>query len=237
MQQASRRRSSLQEDAAEAPPQLPLTDGRHFACRRCRRILSETQWYATGCVECSSTMGVPDRDSLLDFATPHFHNFIGLIAPGQSWVARLIMKSRAPTNGVFAEKLSDDEVEEEEEEERDDVLAARDGEDHYDDDDDAENGEKDADVMEVAETPAAAAAAGGVAPSHDDDGDDDLEGILPAPKAPSSSDMAAAEAAKQPAESAVSAEDNAMAPADEARELKRVKLEVDHNAMRDDGSA
>ncbi|KAG5467360.1 hypothetical protein CUR178_01003 [Leishmania enriettii] len=101
------------EEQVEAPPQLPLTDGRYYACRRCRRILSEIQWYATGCVECSAMMGVPDRDNLLDFATPHFHNFIGLIAPGQSWVARLIMKSREQTNGVFAETLSDDEPEEE----------------------------------------------------------------------------------------------------------------------------
>ncbi|KAK7195734.1 Spt4/RpoE2 zinc finger containing protein [Novymonas esmeraldas] len=100
--------------ATEAPPQLPLTDGRHYACRRCRRILSEAQWYTEGCGECSSTMGVPDRDSLLDFATPHFHNFIGLIAPEQSWVARLIMKSREPTNGIFAEALSDDELSDEE---------------------------------------------------------------------------------------------------------------------------
>ncbi|KAG5466820.1 hypothetical protein LSCM1_00997 [Leishmania martiniquensis] len=102
-------------EKVEAPPQLPLTDGRYYACRRCRRILSEGQWYATGCVECSAMMGVPDRDNLLDFATPHFHNFIGLIAPGQSWVARLIMKSREPTNGVFAETLSDDEPEEDSE--------------------------------------------------------------------------------------------------------------------------
>ncbi|KAG5492658.1 hypothetical protein JKF63_01237 [Porcisia hertigi] len=104
------------EEQVEAPPQLPLTDGRYYACRRCRRILSESQWYAAGCVECSATMGIPDRDSLLDFATPHFHNFIGLIAPGQSWIARLIMKSREPTNGVFAEMLSDDEPEDEEDE-------------------------------------------------------------------------------------------------------------------------
>ncbi|CAM43451.1 conserved hypothetical protein [Leishmania braziliensis MHOM/BR/75/M2904] len=104
------------EELVEAPPQLPLTDGRYYACRRCRRILSEAQWYATGCVECSAAMGIPDRDNLLDFATPHFHNFIGLIAPGQSWVARLIMKNREPTNGIFAETLSDDEPEEEEDE-------------------------------------------------------------------------------------------------------------------------
>ncbi|KAG5491117.1 hypothetical protein JIQ42_01012 [Leishmania sp. Namibia] len=103
------------EEQVEAPPQLPLTDGRYYACRRCRRILSEIQWYETGCVECSAMMGIPDRDNLLDFATPHFHNFIGLIAPGQSWVARLIMKSREQTNGVFAEALSDNEPEEESE--------------------------------------------------------------------------------------------------------------------------
>lgn len=116
------------EEPAEAPPQLPLTDGRYFACRRCRRILSEAQWYATGCVECSATMGVPDRDTLLDFATPHFHNFIGLIAPEQSWVARLIMKSREPTNGIFAETLSDDEPEDEEDDDMMEPYAADAGE-------------------------------------------------------------------------------------------------------------
>lgn len=115
MQQSVRRLSRVEEEV-EAPPQLPLTDGRYFACRRCRRVLSEMQWLSTGCVDCSATMGVPDRDNLLDFATPHFHNFIGLIAPGQSWVARLIMKSRAELNGVFAETLSDDEADDEGEE-------------------------------------------------------------------------------------------------------------------------
>ncbi|CAC9544886.1 conserved hypothetical protein [Leishmania infantum JPCM5] len=116
MQTSQSLHTAPEEEEVEAPPQLPLSDGRCYACRRCRRILSEVQWYATGCVECSATMGVPDRDSLLDFATPHFHNFIGLIAPGQSWVARLIMKSREPTNGIFAETLSDDEPEDEEDE-------------------------------------------------------------------------------------------------------------------------
>lgn len=116
---------SLVEEELEPPPQLPLTDGRYFACRRCRRILSEAQWFSTGCIECSATMGTPDRDSLLDFATPHFHNFVGLIAPGQSWVARLIMKSRTSTNGVFAETLSDNETDEDEEQGEDDVMGER----------------------------------------------------------------------------------------------------------------
>lgn len=123
--QQQQRRDSLGEGEVEAPPQLPLTDGRYYACRRCRRILSEAQWFSAGCVECSATMGIPDRDNLLDFATPHFHNFIGLIAPGQSWVARLIMKARAETNGIFAETLSDDESaadEEDDEGELDDGL-------------------------------------------------------------------------------------------------------------------
>lgn len=100
------------ENEVEAPPQLPLTDGRYFACRRCHRILSESQWYAQGCSECSPTMGIPDRLTLMDYATPHFHNFIGLIAPQKSWVARLIMKSNESTNGVFAEAISDDDIEE-----------------------------------------------------------------------------------------------------------------------------
>lgn len=56
------------------------------------------------------------RADLNAHATTRFHNFIGLIAPEQSWVARLIGKTQCP-NGVFAEALSDDEYADEEDEE------------------------------------------------------------------------------------------------------------------------
>lgn len=206
--QQPKRRDSAQDDEVEAAPQLPLTDGRYFACRRCRRVLSETQWFTAGCVDCSATMGVPDRDNLLDFATPHFHNFIGLIAPGQSWVARLIMKSRAQTNGIFAENLSDDESAEADEE---DALA-----DRYlgEDDDDAVDEEEDA-VVEEREAPASA---GYVNPFATGDVDEVAAQSL-------------GSAAEPIAEAPVSAND-ASATAFETMAPKRVKLEVDADALR-----
>ncbi|KPA86211.1 hypothetical protein ABB37_00451 [Leptomonas pyrrhocoris] len=197
------RRDALTEDEVEAAPQLPLTDGRYFACRRCRRILSEAQWFSAGCVECSSTMGVPDRDNLLDFATPHFHNFIGLIAPGQSWVARLIMKSRAETNGIFAETLSDDDTDGDEEEVEDAFG------DRYVGDEE----------VEEEEAPEAALAADSVDYLHSDSAEKDRD-ATPAPELSPAPAVTEAVAGKT-ADVTNAVEDIA------SREVKRVKTEID----------
>ncbi|CCW69441.1 unnamed protein product [Phytomonas sp. Hart1] len=92
----------------EPPPQLPIGHKNYFCCRTCRRILSESQWYAEGCSECGT--GPIRRGELLEYASSHFHNFFGLIAPEKSWVARLIRKKNC-ANGVFAEAISDEELE------------------------------------------------------------------------------------------------------------------------------
>lgn len=44
----------------------------------------------------------------MELATPHFINFIGLVAPEKSWVARLIGKTHSP-NGVYAQALTDED--------------------------------------------------------------------------------------------------------------------------------
>lgn len=92
-----------------APPQLPSDTKGYFACKTCRRILNETQWYTQGCSECNT--GPVQRGDLMERATPNFSNFIGLVSPGQSWVGRLINKVDCP-NGVYAEMLADEEEEE-----------------------------------------------------------------------------------------------------------------------------
>ncbi|CCW62086.1 unnamed protein product [Phytomonas sp. EM1] len=91
----------------EPPPQLPVKHRNYYCCRNCRRILAESQWYAEGCSECGT--GPIRRDELLEYASSHFHNFFGLIAPEKSWVARLIGKKRC-LNGVFAEAISDEDL-------------------------------------------------------------------------------------------------------------------------------
>ncbi|KPI90275.1 hypothetical protein ABL78_0657 [Leptomonas seymouri] len=198
-------RDSPLEEETEAPPQLPLTDGRYFACRRCRRILSESQWFSTGCVECSATMGVPDRDNLLDFATPHFHNFIGLIAPGQSWVARLIMKSRAETNGIFAETLSDDETDGENEGE--DAMGDRYLEDEEVDEGKAYEAATAADLADYRHNQAA-----------------EVEDNVTSTPALSSPPAVVQNVAGETADVAAATDDT------DSREVKRVKVEADNDA-------
>ncbi|KEG12983.1 hypothetical protein DQ04_01291130 [Trypanosoma grayi] len=118
--------------AEEPPPQLPIGDRAYLACRRCRLVLTEQQFLRDGCSLCGT--GPVRREELLDVATADFTNFVGLIAPEKSWVARLIGKTDCP-NGVFAAALDDEEMEEEDEEE--DAAAA--------DDDDEDDGVGDAD--------------------------------------------------------------------------------------------
>lgn len=95
----------------EPPPQLPVEGRGYLACRNCRRILNETQWYSEGCIECST--GPISRGEIMEYATPKFTNFFGIVAPDQSWVSRLIGKRKCP-NGIFAEILSDEEIEDDE---------------------------------------------------------------------------------------------------------------------------
>lgn len=103
----------------EPPPQLPVDGKGYFACRQCRRILNETQWYTEGCADCAT--GKIGRGELMEYATPNFTNFIGLVAPSQSWVGRLIGKTSC-SNGVFAEVLSDDDEDDMDEEEDPDAI-------------------------------------------------------------------------------------------------------------------
>lgn len=66
--------------------------------------------------------GPVPRGDLISFASTHFANFVGLVAPERSWVARLIGKDVEGTpNGVYAEALSDE-----------DALDEEDLEDNYD---------------------------------------------------------------------------------------------------------
>ncbi|ORC92237.1 uncharacterized protein TM35_000044510 [Trypanosoma theileri] len=110
--------------AEEPPPPLPVGDRDYRACRRCRLVLTAPQFLRDGCPVCGTAP--PGREELHDVTTADFANFIGLIAPEKSWVARLIGRTNCP-NGVFAAALDDDddddmgeEEEEEEGEEEDD---------------------------------------------------------------------------------------------------------------------
>lgn len=111
--------------ASEPPPQLPVDGRGYLACRNCRRILNETQWYTEGCVECAT--GPISRGEIMEYATAKFTNFFGIVAPDQSWVSRLIGKKNCP-NGIFAEGLSeddellDDEVDEEDKNDDEDEV-------------------------------------------------------------------------------------------------------------------
>lgn len=90
----------------EPPPQLPVDGRGYLACRNCRRILNESQWYTQGCIECRT--GPISRGDIMEYATARFTNFFGIIAPDQSWVSRLIGKQKCP-NGIFADAVSDDD--------------------------------------------------------------------------------------------------------------------------------
>ncbi|KAF5225503.1 hypothetical protein ECC02_001266 [Trypanosoma cruzi] len=93
----------------EPPPQLPIGDRGYLACRQCRLILTETQFIRDGCSVCGT--GPVSRDELHDVTTADFSNFVGLIAPEKSWVARMIGRTGCP-NGVFAAMLNDEDEEE-----------------------------------------------------------------------------------------------------------------------------
>ncbi|RNF06505.1 hypothetical protein TraAM80_04009 [Trypanosoma rangeli] len=120
--------------AAEPPPQLPIGDRGYLACRQCRLVLTETQFLRDGCSVCGT--GPIRREELHDVATADFSNFVGLIAPEKSWVARMIGRTGCP-NGVFAAVLNDEDEddansdnEEEEEEVMGDGASADEGEGH-----------------------------------------------------------------------------------------------------------
>lgn len=98
--------SSFSGVDVEPPPQLPIEGKGYFACRNCKRILNETQWYEEGCAECLT--GPISRGDLTEYATGKFRNFIGLIGPEKSWVGKLIGKTQCP-NGIYAEMLSDED--------------------------------------------------------------------------------------------------------------------------------
>eukprot|EP00796_Vickermania_ingenoplastis_P005297 gene5297-3800_t len=119
-----------ESEQVEAPPQLPVDGKGYFACRSCRRVLNEVQWYAEGCLECST--GPVSRGDLMEYATAKFTNFIGLVAPEQSWVGRFIGKSlgaqererSAYLGGIYAEKLSDEDEWDDEEGDSEDSQVA-----------------------------------------------------------------------------------------------------------------
>ncbi|KAH9601531.1 Spt4/RpoE2 zinc finger [Trypanosoma melophagium] len=114
----------------EPPPPLPVGDRDYRACRRCRLVLTAPQFLREGCSVCGTAP--PRREELNDATTADFTNFIGLIAPEKSWVARLIGRTNCP-NGVFAAAINDeedeeDEGEEEEDDERDETNEQQEGE-------------------------------------------------------------------------------------------------------------
>jgi len=112
----------------EPPPQLPTDNKGYYACRKCRRILTEPQWYKEGCLECNT--GPLMRSELVEFATTKFSHFVGLVAPEKSWLARVIGKNTPQSsNGIYAEALSsedEDDFEEEDEAEEEEDRAGED---------------------------------------------------------------------------------------------------------------
>ncbi|KAG8348782.1 Spt4 RpoE2 zinc finger [Trypanosoma vivax] len=101
-------------DDVEPPPQLPVGERGYLACRQCRLVLTEKQFLLEGCGVCGT--GPVSRQELPDVTTAEFANFVGLIAPEKSWIARLIGKTDCP-NGVFAAEI---EMHDEEQSEGDD---------------------------------------------------------------------------------------------------------------------
>ncbi|ESL07420.1 hypothetical protein TRSC58_00790 [Trypanosoma rangeli SC58] len=122
--------------AAEPPPQLPIGDRGYLACRQCRLVLTETQFLRDGCSVCGT--GPVRREELHDVATADFSNFVGLIAPEKSWVARMIGRTGCP-NGVFAAVLNEED--EHEDEDEDDANSDNEEEDVGGDDASADEGE------------------------------------------------------------------------------------------------
>ncbi|RNF26264.1 uncharacterized protein Tco025E_01387 [Trypanosoma conorhini] len=121
--------------AAEPPPQLPIGDRGYLACRQCRLVLTEAQFLRDGCSVCGT--GPVRREELHDVATADFSNFVGLIAPEKSWVARIIGRTGCP-NGVFAAVLNDDGDDDDDDDDDDGGAHSS----HDDEVDDEEEGEE-----------------------------------------------------------------------------------------------
>eukprot|EP01012_Entosiphon_sulcatum_P009039 TRINITY_DN14998_c0_g1_i1.p1 TRINITY_DN14998_c0_g1~~TRINITY_DN14998_c0_g1_i1.p1 ORF type:complete len:121 (+),score=17.53 TRINITY_DN14998_c0_g1_i1:26-388(+) len=72
----------------ERPNLIPIHFTRGLrACRRCRLIKQEEQWYRNGCENCKS-FSTMDRGAVMEHTTQHFEGFISLADPGDSWVAK-----------------------------------------------------------------------------------------------------------------------------------------------------